>query len=190
MAFPLTGDQAAQLKKQMRTVPDFPKKGIKFKDLATLLIDPDAMKLIYESLAERCALLKPDYLVLLEARGFLVGTPLGLLLHKGVLLLRKPGKLPGKLVDFKYDLEYGSDTLTVQVDLGVPEGSRVLIIDDLLATGGSAAAAAHLMQKIGLNVVGAGFISELTSLPGRAKLAALDSQMDVFSLLQFDSNME
>ncbi len=189
MSFPLSAEQSAGLKKQMRTVPDFPKKGIKFKDLATLLIDPDAMELIYKSLAARCAELKPDYFVLLEARGFLVGTPLGLLLHKGVVMLRKPGKLPGKLVAFKYDLEYGSDTLTIQVDLVKP-GSRVIIIDDLLATGGTAAAAAHLLANVGANVVGAGFISELTSLPGRSKLASTNAAMEVFSLLQFDSNME
>lgn len=104
-------------------------------------------------------------------------------------MLRKPGKMSGELLSYKYDLEYGSDTLTLQVGL-VPEGSRVIVIDDLLATGGTAAAAVRLLKLGGAKVVGAGFISELTFLPGRVKLAKEDAEMDVFSLLQFDSNME
>lgn len=185
MSYPLTPAEAAALKTKMRTVPDFPKPGIKFKDLSTLLIDPTAMEQVYEALAAKCKELKPDCLALLEARGFLVGTPVAMLLKVGTVMIRKPGKLPGELVKYTYDLEYGSDTLTLQKGL-IELDSRVLIIDDLLATAGTACAALTLLEQVGANVVGAGFISELTALGGRKKFPP---GVDVFSLVEFDADM-
>ena len=185
MSYPLTPTQAAALKTQMRTVPDFPKPGIKFKDLSSLLIDPVAMELVYEALAAKVKELKPDCLALLEARGFLVGTPVGLLTKIGTVMIRKPGKLPGELVTYKYDLEYGSDTLTLQTGL-IKSGSRVVILDDLLATAGTASAAIKLLDMVGATVIGAGFISELTALDGRKKFPP---GVDVFSLVEFDGDM-
>jgi adenine phosphoribosyltransferase len=186
MWYPLTAQIEADIKAKMRTVPDFPKPGIKFKDLSTLLCDHMTMRVIYDALAEKCETLKPDYLALLEARGFLIGPPVAMLLGIGTIMIRKPKKLPGKVVKTVYELEYGTDELSIQSDI-IPQGSRVIIIDDLLATGGTAAAACALLREIGTTVVGAGFVSELTSLNGRFKF---DESIDVFSLLYYDANME
>ena len=185
MSYPLTADQANALKTQMRTIPDFPKAGIKFKDLSTLLLDHATMDLIYRSLSAKCATLKPDYLAILDARGFLLGTPVAHMLGIGTVMIRKKGKLPGDVEEVTYDLEYGTDTLAVQKDL-LPAGSRVVIIDDLLATAGTAGAAVTLLTKVGATVVGAGFLSELLFLDGRKKF---DASVDVFALIQFDADM-
>ena len=157
------------LKSLIREIPDFPKPGILFRDITTLLRDPDGLRYTIDSLTEKCASLSPDYVVGMESRGFMFGTPLAYQLGVGFIPVRKPGKLPAAVHTVEYELEYGMDCLEMHQDALHP-GSRVLIVDDLIATGGTAAATAKLVQLIGCTLVGFGFIIELRDLNGRQRL--------------------
>lgn len=159
------------LKSLIRDIPDFPKPGILFRDITTLLRDPDGLRYTIDTLTQKCkdAGLAADYVVGMESRGFIIGPPLAYQLGAGFIPVRKPGKLPAAVHTIEYELEYGMDRLEVHQDAFHP-GSRVLIVDDLIATGGTAAATAQLVQQIGCDLVGFGFIVELRDLGGREKL--------------------
>ncbi len=165
----------------LRDVPDFPKPGIVFKDITPLLKDPAAFRASIEALGELCAPLAPTAIAAIESRGFLFGAPLAERLGLPLVPLRKPGKLPWKTLQESYELEYGSSTLEVHLDAAGP-GDRVLLIDDLLATGGTAAASVKLLRQLGAEVVGAAFVVELSFLGGRAPLAGIE----VLSLVQVE----
>ena len=141
------------LSQHIRTIPDFPKPGILFYDISTLLIHPAGWQATVERLAEAVAPHEPDVLVGIESRGFLVAAPLALKLGLGFMMVRKKGKLPGQTLPYIYDLEYGTDTIEIQADAVVP-GQRVVLLDDLLATGGTMAAAARLLSQSGADVRG------------------------------------
>jgi adenine phosphoribosyltransferase len=157
------------IRDHIRTIPDFPKPGILFYDIATLLAHPGAWRATVERLADAVAPHKPDLLAGIESRGFLVAAPLALALGRGFLMVRKRGKLPGRTVIHEYDLEYGSDAIEVQHDAITP-GQRVVVLDDLLATGGTAAATIELLRCMGAEVAACAFIVELSFLQGRARL--------------------
>jgi adenine phosphoribosyltransferase len=169
------------LKQHIRSVPDFPKPGILFYDISTLLAHPQAWRATVERLAEAVGPHKPDLLVGIESRGFLVAAPLAFTLGSGFAMVRKKGKLPGRTVRYSYDLEYGTDTIEVQEDAIAP-GQRVLVLDDLLATGGTMRAAIELVRRQGGDVVGAACIIELVFLNGRARL-----DVPVTSMVTYDS---
>jgi adenine phosphoribosyltransferase len=170
------------LKKYIRDVPDFPKKGIVFKDITTLLKDPVALKITLDILYDKVKDLKIDKVVGIEARGFIFGALLAEKLNAGFVPLRKPGKLPAPVFQQTYELEYGSDTIEIHKD-AIAEGDRVLLHDDLLATGGTAKAACDLIEKIGGKMVHALFIIELSFLNGREKL----KNYKVDSLINYSS---
>jgi adenine phosphoribosyltransferase len=157
------------LKAHIRSIPDFPKPGILFYDISTLLAHPQAWHTTVERLAAAVQPLRPDLLVGIESRGFLVAAPLAYTLGNGFAMVRKQGKLPGRTVRFSYDLEYGTDTIEVQEDAIAP-GQRVIVLDDLLATGGTMQAAINLVRQQGGNVVGAACIIELSFLNGRSRI--------------------
>ena len=170
-----------ELKKLVRTVPDFPKPGILFYDITTLLKDRCGFRSVIDGLQRHYAEAAVDVVLGIEARGFIFAPALAYALRAGFVPVRKPKKLPAECVRVSYDLEYGTDTLEMHKD-AIGDGCRVLIVDDLLATGGTAAATARLVREAGGTVVGAGFVVELTFLNGRQKL----SGTDVFSLLQYN----
>ena len=153
----------------IRDVPDFPTKGILFRDVTPLLASPDAFAAAAKAMAEPFRGAKPDKILGIEARGFLFGRALARELHVGIVPARKPGKLPRATESMAYGLEYGSDRLEVHAD-AFDRGERVLVVDDVLATGGTAKAAADLVEKLGANVVGISVFIELGALGGRAKL--------------------
>lgn len=157
------------IKNHIRTIPDFPKPGILFYDISTLLANPEAWQIVIERLSKIISHYKPDVLAGIESRGFLVAAPVALKLHCGFTMIRKKGKLPGKLISYEYDLEYGSDVIEIQDD-AIERGKRVVILDDLLATGGTLEASVNLFKKVGAKVVGAACIIELDFLNGREKL--------------------
>ncbi len=157
------------LRSLIRDIPDFPQDGILFRDITTLLRDPDGLKFTIDKLAEKFSNQSIDYVVGMESRGFIFGTPLAYRLGSGFVPVRKPGKLPAEVHSVEYDLEYGSDSLEIHQD-AFPESSNVLIVDDLIATGGTAAATAQLVERASCNLVGFGFIIELSDLGGRQKL--------------------
>lgn len=160
------------LKSLIRDIPDFPKPGILFRDITTLLRDPEGLRYTIDSLAEKCASLSPEYVIGMESRGFIFGAALAYKLGVGFIPVRKPGKLPAEVHTVEYQLEYGVDCLEVHKDALQP-GSRVLIVDDLMATGGTASATAKLVQQIECDLVGFGFIIELKDLGGRQKLPSV-----------------
>lgn len=164
----------------IRDIPDFPRPGILFKDITPLLAHPPAFHHAINELALRYRDVPLDAIAAAEARGFLFAAPLALLLGKALVPLRKPGKLPYQTHSLKYDLEYGQAELHVHID-GIPQGARVLVIDDLLATGGTMEAACQLLTKAGGQIVGCAFLVELLFLRGRDKLHG----HEVFSLIQF-----
>jgi len=157
------------LKDHIRGIPDFPKPGILFYDISTLLAHAAAWQETIRRLTELIAPYQPDILVGIESRGFLVAAPLALSLNCGFVMVRKRGKLPGPTVSYSYDLEYGSDTVEIQADAIAP-GQRVVILDDLLATGGTLAATVELCRTVGGNVVAASCIIELAFLKGRSRV--------------------
>ncbi|HEY1423590.1 MAG TPA: adenine phosphoribosyltransferase [Candidatus Acidoferrum sp.] len=169
------------LKKLIREVPDYPKKGILFYDLTTLLKDKVGFHALIDRLCEHFTNHEIDLVAGIEARGFIFAPALAYRLGAGFVPVRKPKKLPAKTVSVSYALEYGTDTLEIHED-AIKPGDRVILCDDLLATGGTAAATVKLIQKLGGKVEGTAFAVELTFLNGRAKLPGLD----VFSLLQYD----
>jgi adenine phosphoribosyltransferase len=168
------------LKKLIREVPDFPKKGILFYDITTLLKDKKGFAMLIDALAERYIDQDIDLVLGMEARGFIFGPALAYRLNAGFVPVRKPGKLPAATVKHDYALEYGTNTLEIHKD-AIQRGERVIIVDDLLATGGTAEATTKLAGSLGAEIVGLGFVVELDFLQGRDKLAGYD----VFSLLHY-----
>ncbi|MFB2645963.1 adenine phosphoribosyltransferase [Raphidiopsis sp. BLCC-F218] len=170
------------LKSLIRDIPDFPKPGILFRDITTLLCDPQGLRYTIDILAEKCGNLEMqvDYVVGMESRGFIFGAPLAYKLASGFVPVRKKGKLPAAVHRIDYQLEYGTDTLEVHQDALTPD-SRVLIVDDLIATGGTASATAKLLEKIGCQLVGFGFIVELKDLQGRKHLP----DVPIISLVEY-----
>jgi len=178
------GGANADLKALVRTIPDFPKPGIQFRDVTTLLLDGSGFAMAVERLAATVAE-APDLVAGIEARGFILGAALARELGCGLLLIRKDGKLPGATIAEDYALEYGSDRLTMHVDACAP-GARLLLADDLIATGGTALAAARLVRRAGGEVVGARFLIDLPELGGAEALRA--EGVDVASLMQFEGD--
>ncbi len=168
------------LKKAIRDIPDFPKKGILFKDITTLLKDKNALKASIDLLAKAFARKGIKYVVGIESRGFIFGTALAYKLGVGFIPVRKKGKLPAKTRAVTYALEYGTDTLEIHAD-ALKKGDKVVIIDDLLATGGTVGAVIKLVSGSGAKIMGVGFIIELSFLNGRDKLKGLP----VFSAIQY-----
>lgn len=164
---------ADQLRRHIRDVPDFPKPGVLFRDVTPLLLDHAALEAAIEALCEPFRGRRVDRVLGIESRGFTLGTPVALSLGVGFGLVRKAGKLPYKTHRVSYELEYGTDTVEMHVDAVLP-GQRVLIVDDLIATGGTAAAAVKLARKAGGEVIGCSFLIELTALGGR-KLLDVDA---------------
>ena len=177
----ITEGPMEDLKKLIREVPDFPKPGILFYDITTLLKDGPGLAAVIDGLKEHYRDAQVDVVLGIEARGFIFAPALAYALKAGFVPVRKPKKLPAECMSVSYDLEYGKDTLEVHRD-AIGKGTRVLIVDDLLATGGTAAAAARMVQEMGGIVAGLGFVIELTFLNGRQKLAG----REIFSLLQYD----
>ncbi|MBI5656507.1 MAG: adenine phosphoribosyltransferase [Geobacter sp.] len=169
-----------ELKNIIRDIPDFPKKGIIFKDITTLLADAKSYQRMIDLLAHRYIGQRIDKVVGVEARGFLIGAALAYKLGAGIVLVRKPGKLPSETFKKSYDLEYGTDTLEIHTD-AITRGERILIADDLLATGGTMGAVVDMVSSLGGELVECCFMAELEFLHGRKKLP----EGKVFSLLQF-----
>jgi adenine phosphoribosyltransferase len=169
------------LKKLIREIPDFPKPGILFYDITTLLKDKCGFRAVIDALRVHYRDAQVDTVLGIEARGFIFAPALAYALGAGFVPVRKPKKLPAEKVSVSYDLEYGTDSLEMHKD-AIANGHRVLIVDDLLATGGTAAAAARIVENVGGSVAGIGFVIELTFLKGRERLAGYD----VFSLLKYD----
>ena len=170
-----------ELKTFIRNIPDFPKKGILFRDITTLIGDEEKFRLVVDKLAERYRGKNVEYIVSVESRGFIFGAVLSYVIGAGLVLVRKKGKLPAPTHEVSYDLEYGKDTLEIHKD-AFPKGAKVLILDDLLATGGTTAAAMELVEKVGGKIVEAAFVIELEFLKGRDKLKGAP----VFSLVKYD----
>lgn len=175
-------DTNQRLRPLIRDIPDFPQAGIVFKDITPLMADPKALALAVKGLADYGRPLNVDCVIAAEARGFLLGPALALELGAGFVLARKPGKLPYETVSAEYLLEYGSDQLELHSD-AIGNGARVLVHDDLLATGGTAAALCDLVEQLGGEVVGCGFLIELAFLGGRKRLAPHEAH----ALLSYDS---
>lgn len=174
---------SARIKSLIRVVPDFPIPGIRFRDVMGLVEDADGFRAATVALADRFRDAKPEVVVGIEARGFIFGVPVAQELGVGFVAVRKAGKLPGEVRSVDYELEYGTATLEMQVVAPIGEGTRVLVIDDLLATGGSAGAAIELVRGMGGVVVGAGFVVDLPELPGRGRVEELG--VEVFALCEF-----
>ncbi len=168
------------IKDKIRTIPNFPKQGIMFRDITTLLKDPQGFQDVINAFKDRYASQKIDVVCAIEARGFIIGGALAKELNVGFVPLRKKGKLPHKVHTVEYDLEYGKDVLEVHQD-AVKQGARVLIVDDLIATGGTAKAACDLIEKIGGKMVECAFIVDLPELKGKEKLAR-----PAFALVEFE----
>ena len=172
------------IKSKIRTVPDYPVKGIAFRDISTLISDPEGLQLVVKSLQARYERkIEIDIIVGIEARGFLVGSALAYSLRKGFVMIRKPGKLPGRVISQEYQLEYGSDKMEIQADAFIP-GTKVLIVDDVIATGGTAMSAIALVEKLGGIVTGTAFIIDLPDAGGSKKLQ--DNGYKMFSLTEFE----
>jgi adenine phosphoribosyltransferase len=169
------------LKKLIREVPDFPKPGINFYDITTLLKDADGFKQTLDAMINQYKDERIDTIIGIESRGFIFAAPMARALGAGFVPVRKPKKLPAECVSISYDLEYGQDTLEMHKD-AVGEGHRVLIVDDLLATGGTAKAVVDLVEQMKGNIVGVAFVIELTFLGGRQKFG----DRNIFSLLSYD----
>ncbi len=157
----------------IRTIPDFPEKGIMFRDITTVLSDADGFRLAIDEMQKVLEGLDFDIIAGTESRGFIFGTPLAYNLHKPFVLVRKKGKLPGETIEESYDLEYGQATIEMHKD-AVKPGQKVVLVDDLIATGGTMEAAAHLVEKLGGEVVKMLFLLELEGLEGRKKLEKYD----------------
>ena len=171
------------IKSKIRTIPDFPKKGIMFRDITTLLRDAQGLHDVIEQFYLRYKDKKLKYVVGIESRGFIIGGALAERLGIGFIPVRKKGKLPGEKVQLSYDLEYGSDTIEIHKD-AFQKGDRILILDDLIATGGTAAAACRLVESLGAVIVEAAFIVELPALRGREKL----SKYPIYCMVEFEGD--
>jgi adenine phosphoribosyltransferase len=168
------------LKKRIRNIPDFPRKGIEFKDITTLLADPASFQRAIDLMAHRHFAERIDAVIGVEARGFIMGAAMAYKLGTGVILVRKPGKLPYKTVSATYALEYGKDRLEIHED-AIRKGMRLIVADDVLATGGTMEAVVGLLERLGAEIVECCFLAELTALKGRDKLKG----RKVFSLLKY-----
>jgi adenine phosphoribosyltransferase len=164
-----TAEAARELQNHIRTVPDFPREGISFKDITPLIEDGRALHMAVDALAEASSGISYDRILSAEARGFVFGTALAYRAEKGLILARKPKKLPRAIISATYELEYGTDALEAHSD-AIPEGARVLVVDDLLATGGTARAMCQLVENAGGTVAGVAFLIELAYLGGRDQL--------------------
>jgi adenine phosphoribosyltransferase len=169
----------------LRVVPDFPKPGILFRDISPLLRAPQAYEYVIDQMSERAKDLRVDLIVAIESRGFLFGSPLALKMKKPLCIVRKPGKLPGETESVQYGLEYGVDMLHVQKG-AISTGDSVLVVDDVLATGGTAAATGRLLSRLGGKVSGYLFLAELEGLSGRENL--VDAQVE--ALVRVHSNLQ
>ena len=176
-------DNFQYVREHVRIVPDFPKKGIMFLDITTATKDAKSMQYMIDFLYETFKNEKIDYVAGIESRGFIFGAPLAYKLNAGFIPIRKPNKLPAETVKETYSLEYGTDTIEMHAD-ALKSGDKVLIIDDLLATGGTAVAACNLVKKVGAEPVAAAFIIELNPLKGREKIEA--AGVKVVSMLDYD----
>ena len=172
------------VRKTIREVPDFPKKGIRFLDITTGVKNPEAFQAMIDFLYEQFKDKKIDYVAGIESRGFVFGAPLALRLGAGFVMMRKPNKLPAETISESYELEYGTDTIHMHTD-AIEKGANVVVIDDLLATGGTAAAACNLVKKAGGRVEAAAFIIELTPLKGAEKIKT-ESGVDTISMLKYN----
>jgi len=173
------------IKSKIRTIPDYPKKGIMFRDITTLIKDPVGFRLVIDSLTQRYihADFEFDTIVGIESRGFIIGSALAYTLGKGFIPVRKKGKLPADIEFQEYALEYGTDRIEIHKD-ALTKGERVILVDDLLATGGTALAAAALIEKLGAKVVEMAFIVDLPDVGGKKKL--LEKGYEVFALTEFE----
>jgi len=179
----MTMNDLDYVRSTVRQVPDFPKPGILFLDITTATKDAKSMNLMIDFLYEKFKDEKIDYVAGIESRGFIFGAPLACRLNAGFVPIRKPNKLPADTIKESYSLEYGTDTIEMHAD-AVKAGDRVLVIDDLLATGGTAVAACNLVKKVGAEVVASAFIIELDPLKGREKIEA--NGVKVISMLNYD----
>lgn len=172
---------STDLKRYIRDIPDFPKPGIMFRDITPMLADPKAFREAVLRMADHYRGVEIDAIVAAEARGFIFAAPLALELNCGFVPIRKPGKLPFNTHAFHYELEYGTDTLEIHID-GVSAGNRVLVVDDLLATGGTVEACIKLVQQTGAEIIGCAFAIELVGLGGAEHIAPIEP----FSLIRYD----
>lgn len=159
----------SDVKDKIRSIPDFPKPGILFRDITTALLDAETLKKMIDFISDNFKNEKIDYVIGLESRGFIFGMPVAYNLGVGFIPVRKPNKLPAATLKESYELEYGTDSLEIHAD-ALKSGDRVLVVDDLLATGGTAAAACNLIHKTGADIAGCAFVIELDDLNGRNKL--------------------
>ena len=171
------------IKSKIRTIENHPIKGVMFRDITTLLKDPEGLRDSINKLADRYKDLNIDKIVAIESRGFIIGAPLAYLLNLGLVLIRKPGKLPAETIDQDYKLEYGTDRIEVHLD-AIEKGEKVLIVDDLIATGGTAEAAVRLVQKMKGDIVECCFIIDLPDIGGRDRLENMG--LKVFTLCEFE----
>ena len=173
------------IKSKIRTIKNYPIDGVMFRDITTLFKDPDGLREAINIFAERYKDMKIDKIAAIESRGFLIGAPLAYLLNVGLVLIRKPGKLPAETIKQDYKLEYGSDQIEIHID-AIKEGERVLIVDDLIATGGTVEAAVKLVQKMKGEVLECCFIIDLPDIGGSRKLELMGQ--NVFSLCEFEGD--
>ena len=173
------------IKSRIRTVPHYPKQGVMFRDITTLLKDPVGLRVTIHELVNRYTGMKIDKVAGIESRGFIVGAPLAHMLGAGFVPVRKKGKLPAETIGHDYDLEYGTDRVEIHTDAIAP-GERVLLVDDLIATGGTAEAAASLVKKIGGEIVECAFVIGLPDIGGRQRLEKLGYK--VFALCEFEGD--
>jgi len=171
------------IKSKIRTIKNYPIKGVLFRDITTLLKDPEGLRDSINELVDRYKDLKIDKIVAIESRGFIIGAPLAYLLNVGLVLIRKPGKLPAETIDQDYKLEYGTDRIEVHVD-AIEKDEKVLIVDDLIATGGTAEATVRLVQKMKGDIVECCFIIDLPDIGGRERLENMGQK--VFTLCEFE----
>jgi len=171
------------IKSKIRTIENYPIKGVMFRDITTLLKDPEGLRDSINKLVDRYKDLNIDKIVAIESRGFIIGAPLAYLLNVGLVLIRKPGKLPAETIDQDYKLEYGTDTIEVHVD-AIEKDEKILIVDDLIATGGTAEASVRLVQKMKGDIVECCFIVDLPDIGGRERLENMGQK--VFTLCEFE----
>ena len=171
------------IKSKIRTIINYPIDGVMFRDITTLFEDPEGLRDSINKLSERYKDLKIDKIAAIEARGFILGAPLAYILNVGLVLIRKPGKLPAKTISQDYDLEYGSDQIEIHSD-AIKPGEKVLIVDDLIATGGTAEAAVKIVEKMQGQIVECCFIIDLPDIGGRARLEGIGQK--VFTLCEFE----